>query len=624
MSGIVGIVSRHGAPVDERRLRRMTAFLAYRGPDGRNVWLGGPVGFGHTLLRTTCEPRDDGQPVSLDGQVWITADARVDGRADLVTLLESRGRVGLRSASDAQLILHAYHAWADECVNFLLGDFAFAIWDARTRRLFCARDHFGVKPFYYAQVRDGFIFSNTLDCVRLHPDVGDSLNALAIGDFLLFGYNAEPTTTTFTDVQRLAPAHSLTYQNGATNLKRYWTLPTNGRIRYQRAQEYVDHFQEVLRVAVSDRLRMNRAGVWMSGGLDSTSITATARQLLSEGGTPFELRAHTIVYDTLIRDEERRYAQIAADALGVEVDFFPADSHLPFDGWDRADFRAPEPTDDLFLVMRMRQLERAASHSRVLLCGEGGDEVLWGSYLVDLLPRMRSLELLADITRSLVVHRRRPGVGIRARIEKWLGHGSQPPSYPAWLNAVFSDRLGLRARWTEWHALELTDHPLRPEAHGRLATAPWPWYFESLDPGVTRIPVEGRYPFLDLRLVNYLLAIPPLPWCIDKQLLRLAMRGVLPDPIRSRRKAPLAGDPLLAHLRKPDLQWVDRFAPIPELARYIDRKAIPRLVGACAPDDSWLHVRPLCLNYWLKRGRPATQFEEEISDDYQVDTLQGK
>src|SRR6185436_9747601 len=133
MSGIVGIVSRQGAGVDERQLRRMTDFLAYRGPDGRRTWLCGPAGFGHTLLRTTSEPQDEvqtGQPATLDGRVWITADARVDGRSDLVRQLESRGRVDLRSASDAQLILHAYHAWADECVDHLLGDFAFAIWDA--------------------------------------------------------------------------------------------------------------------------------------------------------------------------------------------------------------------------------------------------------------------------------------------------------------------------------------------------------------------------------------------------------------------------------------------------------------------------------------------------------------
>ena len=624
MSGIVGIVNLD-TPVDDRLLRQMTDSLAYRGPDRQEVWLDGPVGFGHTLLSTTVESEHEEQPASLDGQVWITADARVDGRADLVTQLQSQRRTGLGSASDVQLILHAYHAWGEDCVEHLLGDFAFAIWDGRSRRLFCARDRFGIKPFYYAQVQGGIVFSNTLDSVRLHPGVGGALNELAIGDFLLFGCNQDPTTTSFADVRRLAPAHSLTWGEGALRSKRYWMLPADGRIRYRRSHDYVDHFREILRVAVSDRLRTSHVGAWMSGGLDSTSITATAQQLLYEGGAPFELRAHTIVYETLIPDKERHFARIAAAALGVEIDYFLADGFGPFDGWDRVDFPAPEPTDDPFFRMRLQQLEQVASRSRVLLCGEGGDEILWSSQVVDLMGRMRLLELATDIARSLVFHRRRPAAGIRSRLKKWLGHGSQVPPYPAWVKPDFTNRLDLRGRWEHVHTLEpIGDHALRPEAYGRLAMAPWSWYFESFDPGVTRIPVEGRYPFLDTRLVSYLLAIPPLPWCIDKQLLRVAMRGALPDPIRLRPKVALAGDPLRAQLRQAEVEWLDRFEPTPELAQFVDRAAIPLLAGGSNTDDPWLHVRPLCLNWWLKRLRPVTKRAEEICDDNRVDTVQGR
>jgi asparagine synthase (glutamine-hydrolysing) len=547
MSGIVGIVVvEDGTPVDERLLRRMTHSMAYRGPDRQDVWRDGPVGFGHTLLRTTTDFDDEAQPATLDGRVWITADARVDGRAALVRELEAHGCRGLGDASDSQLILHAYVAWGTHCVEHLLGDFAFAIWDARARRLFCARDHFGIKPFYYAQVPGGFVFSNTLECIRQHPGVGDALNDAAIADFLRFGSNQDPTTTTFSNIHRLAPAHSLTWEEGTLHVRRYWALPTDGRIRYRRSREYVDHFEEILRVAVADRLRVSDVGVWMSGGLDSTSIAATARQLLSERGGNFNLRAHTIVYDTLIPDEERHYAGLAAEALGVETSYFAADGYKPFVGWDRPEVWTPEPTDDPFFLMRTQQLKQVASHSRVLLCGEGGDEVLWSSYVVDLFGRMPWLELGADITRTLVRHRRRPAAGIRARLRQLQRDEGAAPEPPA-------------------------DHPLRPEAHRRLATAPWSWYFESFDPGVMRVPVEGRYPFLDLRLVNYLLAIPPLPWCIDKEILRETMRGTLPDAIRLRRKAPLAGDPLHAHL------------------------------GGREGKNIWRDVRPLCLNHWLRR-----------------------
>ena len=171
MSGIVGIVNLDGAPVDRELLRRMTDFMAYRGPDAQEIWNDGPVGFGHAMLRTTWEAETERQPLSFDGNVWLTADARIDARADLIAKLEAKGRAGAKLANDAELILHAYHAWGDDCVNHLIGDFAFAIWDGRESRVFCARDHFGVKPFYYAQRRHFFVFSNTLAFTRRFPTI---------------------------------------------------------------------------------------------------------------------------------------------------------------------------------------------------------------------------------------------------------------------------------------------------------------------------------------------------------------------------------------------------------------------------------------------------------------------
>ncbi len=178
MSGIVGMVTLDGSPIDRELLERMTASLAFRGPDAQVTWADGPVGFGHTLLRTTFESEHEQQPCSLDGQVWITADARIDDRANLIDKLAAHGREASLDVPDVELILHAYHVWGEKCVEHLLGDFAFAIWDGRERRLFCARDHFGVKPFFYAVVGGCFVFSNTLNCVRLHPGVSGRFERL--------------------------------------------------------------------------------------------------------------------------------------------------------------------------------------------------------------------------------------------------------------------------------------------------------------------------------------------------------------------------------------------------------------------------------------------------------------
>lgn len=608
MSGIAGVLSLDGAPVDQALLRRMTDSLATRGPDAQWIWSDGPVGLGHALLATTIEP-ELRQPTGLDGCVWITADARIDGRADLVAQLEARGRGNLRPASDAQLILHAYLTWGEHCVEHLLGDFAFAIWDGRARSLFCARDHFGVKPFFYAQVGHHFIFSNSLNAVRLHPGVSDTLNELAVGDFLLFAWNRDPAATIFADVQRLAPAHRLTCGRGALRPTRYWTLPADGQIRYRHARDYVDHFRQLLDDAVSDRLRQRHVGVWMSGGLDSTSIAATARQLLAKSGAPFEVRAHTVVYDSLIPDDERRFAQTAAEAMGVAITFVVADGDDALEGWDQADLPMPEPTDDPFLRLRSRLLRQAVRHSRVLLSGEGADELLWGSYVTDLLRAMPPLELAAGIARSLVVHGRRPAAGLRYALQQRFGPKQAVPEYPPWVDRDFTKRLDLFARWVQVHGADSRGpHALRPEAYGRLSHSIWSWYCEASDAGVTGIPIEARYPFLDLRLVSYLLAIPPLPWCVDKRILREAMRGTLPETIRLRPKAPLAGDPLRAKLRESGAASLDRFDAVSDLGRFVNRHAIPPLAS---DNDPWLHVRPLCLNAWLRRLRPA-RLEEAI------------
>ncbi|MDP6609261.1 MAG: asparagine synthase-related protein [Vicinamibacterales bacterium] len=604
MSGIVGLVSLDGAPIDVRLLGRMTDAIAFRGPDHQSTWADGTVGFGHTLLSTTTEPSPDRQPTSLDGRVWITADARIDGRLGLVRRLESRGRTDLRTATDAQLILHAYHVWQDACVEHLLGGFAFAIWDGPGRRLFCARDHFGVKPFYYRRLPGLLVLGNTLECVRRHPETSDRLNELAIADFLLFGIKQDEPATSFDDIQRLPPAHTLIYEAGDVRTRSYWTVPTEGRVRYRRGQDYVDRFNELFDDAVADRVRAGAVGVWASGGLDSTSILATADRVLAERGMPYRLVADTVVYDSLIPHEERRYARIAAEPLHAEISFFAADDFAPLQGWDQPELLPPEPIDEPFLLMRRRQFEQAASHGRVQLHGEGGDEIFRTSYLVDLLFRMRPFELGADLVRTLLGHRCRPGVGLRAALTRWAGREPPMSEYPAWLDRDLARRLDLEARWAHVESLGVRGtHAVRPEAQGYLAWAPWAEWFEAFDPGATGILVESRLPLLDVRLVEYLLAIPPLPWCVDKHLLRVAMQDRLPDPVRLRPKTPLAEDPMDVHLSRGGSALLERFDPTPELAHYVDRSAMPRLTGGPGSHDPWLHLRPFYLNHWLRHRR---------------------
>ena len=294
MSGIVGIVHFDGMPVDRHLLRRMADFMAFRGPDAQEIWIDGNVGFGHALLKTTDDSERERQPFTLDGQVRIVSDARVDARSELIAKLKAKGHEDLSSgAEDVELILRAYQVWDENCVEHLLGDFAFAIWDGPRQRLFCARDHLGVKPLFYAYIGQRLIFSNTLGCIRQHPAVSDKLNDLAIADFLLFDVNQDKATTTFADIQRLQPAHTAMWSGSGLRLQRYWTLPIDEPIYYRRHQDYVDRFRELLRQAVGDRIRTNRVGIFMSGGLDSTTLAASAHGLLSARSGDSGVRAFT-------------------------------------------------------------------------------------------------------------------------------------------------------------------------------------------------------------------------------------------------------------------------------------------------------------------------------------------
>src|SRR6266702_1841181 len=140
MSGIAGILHLDGAPVDRRLLHRMAELMTFRGPDAQETWLNGHVAFCHTLLKTTEEAERERQPFTLDGRTWIVADARVDAQEDLIANLNAKGEPAKGGMTDVELLLRAYRVWGEECVEHLLGDFSFAVWDGSKQELFCARD----------------------------------------------------------------------------------------------------------------------------------------------------------------------------------------------------------------------------------------------------------------------------------------------------------------------------------------------------------------------------------------------------------------------------------------------------------------------------------------------------
>jgi asparagine synthase (glutamine-hydrolysing) len=602
VSGFAGIIHLDGSPIDRSLLQRLVDFQKFRGPDAQNIWVDGNVGFGHTLLKISPESEREKQPLGLDGDTWIVADCRVDARPELIAQLRSRLSRDLVGVPDVELILYAYNLWGDECVQHLLGDFAFAIWDGPRHRLFCARDQIGVKPFYYARVGSRLVFSNTLECIRQDPAVSGDLNDLAIADFLLFDRIQEPGATSFKDIRRLPPAHTLTVRGENVSTRRYWTLPVSEPMDHSRQSDCVEQFRKLLDTAVADRLRTAAAGVLMSGGLDSTTVAASAQRMFLRNGAVPGLCAYTEVFDRLIPHEERHYAGLVATALCIPIEFSVGDDLGLWTSLVQQGTRWSEPLHSPSSDWGMAQLHQIAKTRRVVLTGYGGDPALSSlltQHFFQLIKGRRFARALRDAARYFASEGRFSRLYLRTRWRRWFPSRSSLNTYPKWLNPDLEKRLNLREHWAVLTQMSTPKGAIRPGAWDAIASPIWPAWFESFDPGQTRIPVEVRHPFFDLRLLSFLLALPAVPWCSDKELLREAAREVLPDAVRLRRKSPLIADPLIALLKRPESAWVDSFKPVVGLEQYVQRELVPKVFGETDSWNAWIHLRPLSLNFWL-------------------------
>lgn len=499
----------------------------------------------------------------------IRATARIDARDELIAKLNLH-----EPLTDEELILHAYKAWGDTCVKHLIGDFAFAIWDDQRNRLFCARDHFGVKPFFYTHSADSFSFSSTLNELRLDEHVSNTLNEIAIGDYLLFGVNQDLSTTVFRDIRRLPPAHTLTIENNQIKIQRYWTPSIPAEIRFRDPESYVERFSELLSLAVKDRLRIDRVGVSMSGGLDSTSVAAIAREHVP-------VHAFSVVHDSLIPDEERHYSTIATEHLKIPITHLNAAQYNLFDEQAPGDMDQPEP----FLLSPLT----AQFHTLLRLCGSFSPVALTGW------------------DGDAFMHE--PQIKLRTRIARMLRKSDYHGFFPEWIDESFASRTDLRERakkfWTK-------PAGKRPAAMSALNSKIWTSLFEGYDRGATRLNLEMRHPFLDLRLLEYLLAIPTAPWCVNKHILRRAMQDKLPDVVLNRLKTGLAGDPALQLVRRASVRWLDSFEVSPQLRAFVNLDRRRSVVEEESADALWASLRVFALNYWLTNSQPFVRRRSQV------------
>lgn len=590
MSGFIAVLGRDGERVDETMFAALAATLTEYGPDGGATRHDGRVALAHALFRVR-ENSSIGPHRSPQGS-WLVGDVRVDAQDELRRRLAAADAAVPADATDEMLFLAAWDAWGTDALSTVRGDFSAVVWDP-ARRVFCAaRDAFGVRPLFYAFVNGQLVCSNVLAAVRAMPGVTSRLHEPAIVSFLQWGYNVDLNTTTFSDIRRLPPAHHLLLHAGDSNglPHRHWHFPEPRPLVYRREQEYIDHYLQVMGEAVSDRLRQPSVALLFSGGLDSTAIAATARRV----SPATELHAYTWVTTPVRPDVEGRVAALAARQLGIrhEVigDPLPSLSHLGFPG-----FRSPEPLDGPDEFYWLTLAPRIARASRVLLIGEDGDALFIPPSLRTQLRTWPLRDVLGRAMRYAFSTGHIPHTGLRLREKLRGGPQVAAESMPSWIRRDVLDRTGVQR-----DALVPT-HPTRPETHAALHVSLWQAMLAEYDRALTHAPVETRWPMLDTRVLEFVLAIPPIPWCQRKTLVRRAFRGALPDAVLQRPKSPVGGftEAQIARWRAGHPTLAPGFDM--RMSAFIDTAKLRQDLTAASTANTLAAWRAIELDQWLSR-----------------------
>jgi asparagine synthase (glutamine-hydrolysing) len=275
LCGICGIINTDtNRKVDGNLIERMCSVLSHRGPDDAGIYLKDNMGFGHRRLSVLDVTRAGHQPMTNeDRTIWLVFNGEIYNYCELRKELENKGHI-FSSSSDTETIIHLYEEKGIECLQDLRGMFAFALWDAKEKSLFLARDRLGKKPLVYSHNNNRFLFASELKALLFDQEVSREINTTAIQNYLTYGYIASPQTI-FSDIKKLPPAHYLILKEGSIKIKKYWDLSYQKKLVYGSSNEYRDHFLELFYESVKLRLRSDVSfGAFLSGGIDSSIIVA--------------------------------------------------------------------------------------------------------------------------------------------------------------------------------------------------------------------------------------------------------------------------------------------------------------------------------------------------------------
>jgi asparagine synthase (glutamine-hydrolysing) len=540
---------------------------------------------------------------ALDGRLWLAGRIRLDAREILRERLTQAGVAHAGALADPLLCLHAYATWGEGFLDRIAGDFSFVLWDEARQSLLAVRDRFGVRPLFHARAGAAYLMSDSLDWLARRLGDGE-LDDYWVSDFLILGFSREVERTAYRNIHRLAPGHVLRLADVGATLRRYWRLSADEPLHLRDPRDYGERFRELARLAIADRLPAGTVGISMSGGVDSTALAACTLEVTGSAG---RVVAECEYYEQAKHLREEHFAALAARHLGIDLSFRVFDQ-LAYDvDWRERGIAWAEPTRAITSAHNYRVVNRQlAERAAVWFWGEGPDNALQldrDAYLSWLAGRGHWLRLAT----ALLQYGRVKGVaGWRETLRRRTQAEAPQIAYsapPRWLDHGLVERLRLAERDRDLGDGGERAHPWHPAALASLTSPIWQGFFDDFDLQESLAPIVWRHPFLDVRLLEFMFAVPPIPWAWKKTLVRDSMVGRLPDEVVAREKTPLSLYPEAILMQK---HGAPEFARGSELARYVDVRRLPSFEES--PYEFYRAMSVQALDYWLaSRPQGASQ-----------------
>jgi len=528
MCGIAGQYCYNGGVPDTELLARMSALLAHRGPDGEGAEVRGTMGMVYRRLAIIDLSPDGLQPMTNeDSTLWLVFNGEIYNFIELREELIAKGH-RFHSHSDSEVILHAYEEWGTRCLQRFNGMWSFALWDEREQHLFCARDRFGIKPFYYTECKGSFLFASEIKALLAHPDAGKHPDDEMLGTFLAWGVQDHTHRTMFENVLQLSPAHAMIItREGAQPPYQYWDVTVNAELQSQVPDEEIaSRFLSHLREATRIHLRSDVAiGTCLSGGIDSSTLSVLINSLISEeapSSVGSRQKTFSVVFSDKRFDESHFIDEVIAGS-GIDAHRTEPDPAMLREDIDRLIWVQDEPFGSLSIYAQFCVMRLARGNVKVVLDGQGADELL-GGYLAYQVSYIRNLSRTGHLGKALMEF----SGFLRYHREFFRSALTQ-----LMVRRKRRDLLTFSVPPVDRYAGDLA-HVLRYE----LVSTNLPALLHYEDRNSMAFSIESRVPYLDFRLVEYIASLPldqKIRHGLTKVALRNAVKGLLPESIRCRR-----------------------------------------------------------------------------------------